>query len=230
MLRLAAAAVAIAAVLAPARPAAAQVLDDEDWLRVPGANTTGIMLALYGGFVPGITIEGKGAFTGYNLETVWASSYGISGGWGFTPNWMVYANIDRSDHEMEEGALESGTASLHHIELGARYSRHYRDDRLIGYANLAFGVRQLHSSRFLFPDTIATGPTRATFTARQIAPGIGAQWFFTDRFALDGNVQLSFGGFNRLSGRGLGANKIKTETSTGTRFRVGVAWYPTYDR
>ena len=227
MKRLAAAALTLALASASA-PAQRVPVTDEDWLRNPGANTTGAMIGLFGGIVPGHSIDGKGRNEGFELPVIWASSYGVTGGYGFSPHWAAYLTIDRSDHNVDNDVVTEGTVSLHHVEAGIRYVRHYYEDRLAGYTELGFGMRQWHSKHMVDPAG-GGGTVRATITGRQFAPGLGAQWFVARRFAVDANVHISIGDANRLKITGRRKESLNSDTGIGSRFRLGMVWYPISD-
>jgi hypothetical protein len=234
MKRIAAAALAAGLSLAGATlptSLAAQQEEEVDWFSEPGENTRGIMVALYLGMVPGIEVTGRGHDFGTNVETVWGTSYGATIGYGMSSSWMLYLNIDRSDHETNGDFVQSDVTTLHHVEGGVRYNRHYYRDRLVGYASLGVGMRQLYAKEV--EDPAATdGTSRLVLTARELAPGVGAQYFFSRKFAVDGNVQLGLGDFHRLSGDydlqtgQKRRRKFNSDASTSLRVRVGVAWYP----
>lgn len=227
MKRTAAALVLAAALALPGR-ARAQ-LPDEEYLTVPGENTTGVMIAVYGGFIPGFSVHGKGTNDVVVIEADAAPSIGGQVGYGFSPSWLVYFNGDRSDHGTSDvDIVQSGKVTMHHAELGIRYNRHYMDDRLVGYANLGFGLRQFYSKRAVDLTSPSGQTTKIVLTARELAPGVGAQLFVSKRFAVDGNFQLGIGKFNRISYGGSGRKKFSGDSDMSLRFRAGVAWYPTF--
>ncbi|HEU4565889.1 MAG TPA: hypothetical protein VFS05_14615, partial [Gemmatimonadaceae bacterium] len=204
-------------------------LPDEEYLTIPGENTTGVMLAVYGGVIPGFSVHGTGTNDFVAIETDAAPSIGAQAGYGFSPSWLAYLNVDRSDHGTSDvDIIQSGKVTMHHIELGVRYNRHFMRDRLVGYANLGAGLRQFYSKQAVDLTSPSGQTTKIVLTARELAPGVGAQYFVSKRFAVDGDVQVGIGKFNRISYGGSGRQKFHGDSDASLRFRAGVAWYPTF--
>ncbi len=204
----------------------AQRPGEPDWFTEPGERVEGVMIGLYGGFVPGISVRGKEAYDGLEVETAWANSLGIQLGYGLTSRWLVYLNVDRSDHNTNNDFVARGLTSLHHVDIGVRHHFHLENERLIPYANLGVGMRQLYAKHAR--DTLNADRTvRIVLTARALSPGGGVHYFFSENFAVDGNLQLGIGAFNRVSPRGPRGRDLKTDSDMSFRLRVGIAWFPT---
>lgn len=205
-----------------ARSGSAQ-LPGEELLYDPRTITSGIMVGLSGGFVPGTTVTGEGQFEGTEVKTTWGSGVGLHAGYGYTPRLLFLASIDRSSHS-SDNAQVAGDITVYHYDFGARYHFHRSDVRYVPYVSLAVGGKQFKTRSFI--DNTSGGAHRATLNARAIIPGGGMQLFFTEDFALDANVVVSIGSAHRIDIQGVQRSSMKSSGGLTTRLRVGVNWYP----
>jgi hypothetical protein len=204
-----------------ARSARAQA-PGEELLYDPRSITSGIMVGLSGGFVPGTTVTGERQFEGTEVKTTWGSGVGLQAGYGYTPRLLFLASIDRSSHSSDNAQI-AGDITLYHYDFGARYQFHRRDVRYVPYVSLAVGGKQFKTRSFIDSSGVAR---RATFNARAIIPGGGMQLFFTENFALDANVVVSIGSVHRIDIQQVQRSSMKSSGGLTTRLRVGVNWYP----
>ena len=211
-------ALAFASTLA-ARSAHGQV---EELLYDPHGNVEGFMIGLRGGFVPAMTATGERQFEGTEVATTWGSGFGVQMGYGYSPRLLFFASVDETAHESNNAQI-FGAITMYHFDFGARFHIRPADPRLVPYVSLAVGGKQVYTRRF-----IESGGTarRATLNARAIVPGGGMQLFFTEDFALEGNVAVSVGGFRRISIDGSGRQRLYSSGGVTSRVTVGVNWYP----
>lgn len=208
--------------LALAASPLAAAAQQEELLYDPRENTEGFLFGVAGHFVPAITVTGKDAFAGTELKTTWASGGGVTFGYGYKHRWLFFGTVDVAKPESDNATVD-GQITFWHFDFGARMHFHLEDHRVVPYASLAIGAKQLHTRSFID----STGVQRsATLNARMLAPGVGVQFFPYEDFAIDAAVVLGLGSFNRLDVSGVGKAKLKSDGGTTTRLRVGVNWYP----
>ncbi|HUF29632.1 MAG TPA: hypothetical protein VMM77_03135 [Gemmatimonadaceae bacterium] len=194
----------------------------EELLYDPRTITSGIMVGLSGGFVPGTTVTGERQSEGTEIKTTWGSGIGGHLGYGYTPRLLLLMGIERSSHG-SDNAQVVGDITLYHFDFGVRYHFHRRDVRYVPYASLAVGGKQFKTRSFIDTSGVVR---RATFNARAINPGGGMQLFFTENFTLDANVIVSIGSVHRIEIHQVQRSTMKSSGGLTTRLRVGVNWYP----
>lgn len=194
----------------------------EELLYDPFENTTGFMVGVRGSFVPGTSASGERQFAGTELATTWGSGGGLVFGYGLTPHLLLFGSVDASLHDSDNAQIVSGI-TLYHFDFGARYHFRLPDYRYVPYVSFAFGGKQLFARRFI--DSGGTA-RRTTINARAIVPGGGLQVFFTEDFAVEGNVAVSIGSFRNISIDGSGKQRLFSDGGVTSRISLGVNWYP----
>jgi hypothetical protein len=209
-------------VLAASLPARAAYAQAEELLYDPYANIQGFLVGLRGAFVPGTTASGERQFEGTEVETTWGSGFGVQVGYGYSPHLLFFASVDRTAHESDNAQIASGI-TLYHFDFGARYHFRLTDYRYVPYVSLGFGGKQLFTRQFI--DSGGTA-RRTTINARAIIPGGGMQVFFSENFAVEGNLAVSIGSFRRISIDGVGRQRLYSNGGVTSRITLGVNWYP----
>lgn len=204
----------------PLRALDAQVR--EELLYDPRDNTEGFMIGVRATMVPGVSFSGERQFEGTDVEVNWGSGFGVMVGYGYSPHLFFFGSIDETMHESDNAQIV-GDITLYHFDFGARWMFRPEDVRYVPYVSLAVGGKQLYTRRFI--DSGGTA-RRTTINARAVIPGAGMQVFFSENFAVDGSVGVSFGGFRRISIDGSGRQRFYSDGGVTTRVAVGVNWYP----
>ncbi|MBB4636218.1 outer membrane beta-barrel protein [Longimicrobium terrae] len=161
----------------------------------------------------GLTIEDEDAEGGVGA--------GITAGYGFNENLSIYLTVDGAKMKYDEGSDPTGeeTYTLAQADLGLRYTFGSTANSLRPYLNAAVsGVSR--SDEFDDTDFTLTGPA-GTF-------GAGLQYFFSPSLALDTNLQVSLGKFNKytVDGDDVDFDDDGEPSLTGSRLQVGLSWHP----
>lgn len=194
----------------------------EELLYDPRDITEGFVLGIRGSFSAGTSATFEAPFDGVEIATTWGTGGGVLLGYGLTPTLLFYASVDQTRHDSDNARVQSDI-TLYHIDFGARYHFQFGDPRLVPYASLGVGGKQLYTHGF----NDSTGVVRrATINARAFVVGGGFQYFFTEDFAIDGGMALSIGSFNKFDVEGSGRRNVNSDGGLTTRVMIGVNWYP----
>ena len=179
-------------------------------------NTTGFMLNAHVLAAPGITLKGENG--GSQDVSGFGGGVGLQVGYGFTPMFMAFANMDLAKQGSEFNGLD-GSFGLTHFEVGLRSNFHMQS-RYIPYATVAFGARAIGA------EVESQGQTAdVSISGSAFSVGAGLQRFWSRKLALDLGVQLGFGKFDTQK---IDDNEtdLEVKNTMTTRLKLGVNWYP----
>ncbi|MDP9178967.1 MAG: outer membrane beta-barrel protein [Gemmatimonadota bacterium] len=140
---------------------------------------------------------------------------GLTIGYGFTRMFSAFFTIDGASVDIRDPDI-SGDYTLAQADLGARLNFRSETRKAIPYIEAALTGRAAETT-VEGVDIQLSGPA---FTL-----GGGLNYYFQQKLALDVGLSLSFGRFDTLE---IDGDEVPYEEAdaTGTRFRVGLTWYP----
>lgn len=173
------------------------------------AETSGLMLNLH--------LNGSAVATDSSDDIENGGGLGLAAGWGFSPNFMLYAAGDAASIS---GADSEPDYSLGHFDLGVRYSFAAPARSWVPF--LLAGV----SGRAAVWDDLIQGQDLEV-TGAGVTAGGGISYFFTPAWALQTSLEWTFGEFSDVTVGDQSANLEQYSFSaTSTRFDLGISWHP----
>lgn len=139
-------------------------------------------------------------------------------GYGVTPNVSLFLRVNGAAIESDD--VPSGSYTMAHVDIGARYSFLGSSTAWRPFVQGAFNGRAVSIDEGSAGTLDARGPG---FSA-----GAGLEYFVTPRVAVEAGLSYSFGEFNE--GRVDGGEWVDFEeesfNATSSRFDLGVSWHP----
>ena len=197
-----------ALLLAPAATSVAQPVGTPQMARP--SNTTGLFVQAH--------FNGNGITLG-DADPERGGGFGFKLGYGIAPFVTLYAGLDVARMKTENHILEEiGKAGygLGHLDLGVRLNIGGERNALVPYLDAAFSGRTAVLNSVYGGELVYSGGGSSV--------GGGLKFFVSEVLALDGGVQMTFGGFNEVEIRGR-AKQIDMDATT-TRLNLGLSWYP----
>jgi opacity protein-like surface antigen len=200
-------AAAALALLAGALPAAAQSPAPAG----PRSNTQGFMV---GAHLSGTSLS----FEGEDSET--GGGAGLALGYGFSPRWMLIANLDLAKVDVGDPEI-GGSYGLGHFDLGVRYSFANPARSYVPWLSASVGARTASGEVEDGADTFDVSLSGASFTG-----GAGVQFHFTPKVALDLGLLVSGGKFSTLKIDDTSLDIDDASNSTSARLNIGIKFFP----
>jgi hypothetical protein len=140
---------------------------------------------------------------------------GLTIGYGFTRMFAAFFTIDGADIDIREPGI-SGDYTLGQADLGVRFNFRSETQKAIPYIEVALTGRAAETT----DDGVDIRLSGGAFTL-----GGGLNYYFQQKLAVDVGLSFSGGRFEKLE---IDGDEVPFEEvdATGTRFRVGLTWYP----
>jgi len=140
---------------------------------------------------------------------------GLTIGYGFTRMFAAFFTIDGADVDIRDAGI-SGDYTLAHADLGVRFNFRSETQKAIPYIEAALSGRAAETTDDGADIRLSGGA---------LTLGGGLNYYFRQKLAVDVGLSFSGGRFDKLEIEG---DEVPYEEAdaTGTRFRVGLTWYP----
>lgn len=140
---------------------------------------------------------------------------GLTIGYGFTRMFAAFFTIDGADIDIREPGI-SGDYTLGQADLGVRFNFRSETQKAIPYIEAALTGRAAETTDDGVDIRISGGA---------LTLGGGLNYYFQPKLAVDVGLSFSGGRFDKLE---IDGDEVPYEEvdATGTRFRVGLTWYP----
>ena len=197
-----------ALLLAPAVTAVAQPVGTPPAAKP--SNTTGLFVQTH--------FNGNGLTLG-DADLERGGGFGLKLGYGIVPLVTLYAGLDVARMETEDHILEEMGKEgygLGHFDLGIQLNIGGERSALVPYLDAAFSGRTAALNSAYGGKLVYSGGGSSI--------GGGLKCFVSEVLALDGGVQMTFGGFDEVEVRGK-ERQIDLDATT-TRVNLGLSWYP----
>jgi opacity protein-like surface antigen len=195
--------VALVAAALPASPLAAQA----DPTAPPRSRTDGLAL--------GAHLNGS-AVSPTNEKTQSGGGAGVTIGYGFSPSFMISAQLDLALVTVSE----DDEYALAHFDLGARYS--FADPRRAWVPHLDLALTGRAGSQTV---TDGRSSVDVTLSGSALSFGGGVQYFVTPRLAIDGTLLWSHGRWDRATVGGESIDGSDSDRFMSSRFNLGLRLY-----
>ena len=180
---------------------------------LPASSTRGFFA---GAYLSGVSIDSDVTFGSAS-----ASGLGLLAGFGFSPHFAVL--LDGS-----AGALDSDEASdatLVHFDILARYAFTDATRRFAPYVEGGItGIALIEEDVDL-----GLGPTEQATSGGGFTLGLGAQYYFSPKWAIGASLRWTSGQFTQVEANDVTISNLEIDARS-TRFNLGITWYPTPNR
>jgi|JI7StandDraft_1071085.scaffolds.fasta_scaffold106230_2 hypothetical protein len=157
-----------------------------------------------------------------NGEPSSGGGLGLRAGYGFNRIITGFIHLDGGEIDVPAGASLSGTWSLGHAELGARF--HFANSlrRVVPYLETSLGARVVTVKD---AESNGTGAGEVKFNGGALTVGGGVSTYVKPALALDVGVKFTGGTFTEVDLGTVALRSLDVEASS-FRFGVGLTWWP----
>jgi opacity protein-like surface antigen len=182
-------------------------------LHAQRSTSRGLSLGLH---VQGVSLEVE------NGDARSGGGLGARVGYGFNRIVTGFIHVDGAQIDIPEGSDITGTWSMAHAEIGARF--HFANSlrRWVPYLETSIGGRAVTVDDAIVNDTTVN---KVSFNGGSFTLGGGLSVFFKKSVALDVSLKLTGGTFNEVDFGSVALRNIDIDASSA-RFGVGVIWWP----
>ena len=173
------------------------------------------------GFTLGAHLQGA-SLTVESGEQNTGGGGGLRVGYGFNRIVTLYFQADGGQIEVEDSNALTGTWTLAHADLGARFHLANSLRRWVPYLDAAVTARAVSVADAVVEQQAADD---VSFSGGAFTAGGGLMVYLKETLALDLELKWTTGEFSQIDVGNLSVSGLDIDAQS-TRFNVGLAWWP----